>query len=256
MSRTGLLAVVVCILALLVAGCGGGGGVAEIPDPDPSPGVNDGAPTEWPDNVAAIMETLRPIHAGIAVVEGDKTYFIVSDAGPADGYGVRIAGVETEGDRATVTVEVIEPDPEAVPAEMVPHPYAVEVRDGMFTEVHFQHVDGEYFPRVVGLHEPLSVAERSENIMVGPAEMTGSRVKARGLARVFEATVGYELQNANGEVLERGFTTAAAGGPEWGYFEVIIDNAPAGATTLELFQESAKDGSKTDMVEVPVERCG
>lgn len=253
MRKAGLWVVAVCILMLLFAGCG----VSEPPpEQDPAPDVRDGEWAELPETVLAIMETLRPIHAGTTVVEGDKTYFIVSDADPAAGYGVEIADINIEGDQAVVTVAIIEPDPGADPADMVSHPYDVETRDGVFTDVYFQHVDGEYFPRVVGLDGPFQLVERSENILAGPAEMKGSRIQTAGLARVFEATVSYELLDANGKVLLDGFTTAASGGPDWGFFEVGFDYPATNAASLVLFQASAKDGSKMDTVEVPVERCG
>lgn len=254
MRMKGLLAVAACILLLLFAGCGAN---EPAPEADPAPGVGDGELVEFPEAVAAMVETLRPIHAGAAVVEGDKTYFIVSDADPAAGYGVDIADIVIEGDRAVVTVHIIEPDPGAAPAELVSHPYAVEARDGAYTAVQFRHTDGEYFPRVVGLEKPLALIDRSENILVGSFASTGDRILACGLARVFEATVSFELRDEEGRVLGRGYTTAAAGGPDWGYFELKVDNPPEETAQLVLFQESAKDGSPLDQVNLPVpQKCG
>jgi hypothetical protein len=44
--------------------------------------------------------------------------------------------------------------------------------------------------------------------------------------------------------------TAAAGGPNWGYFELVLNEQPKDAASLQLFQPSAMDGSKLDIVEL------
>ncbi|KUK54261.1 MAG: Spore germination protein-like protein Gmad2 [Desulfotomaculum sp. 46_296] len=98
----------------------------------------------------------------------------------------------------------------------------------------------------------LSSINRSgnSNIIVSSL-MTGQNgIKARGIARVFEATVGYEIQDESGNKLTNGSITAAAGGPNWGYFELVLNELPEDAAKLKLFQPSAMDGSKLDLVEL------
>lgn len=77
-----------------------------------------------------------------------------------------------------------------------------------------------------------------------------------GVARAFEATVLYQIKDAEERVVtsERYFT-ASVGGPSFGQFNVSIefDQQPDTATgTLLVYTRSAKDGSIQDLVEVPV----
>ena len=69
-------------------------------------------------------------------------------------------------------------------------------------------------------------------------------VYVTGLARVFEGTINYALETEIGEVLDEGFTTATAGGPAWGEFNILINNIPEEANYLAIFSISAKDGSR------------
>jgi len=73
-----------------------------------------------------------------------------------------------------------------------------------------------------------------------------------GLARVFEATVSYELL-ANGTIIARGFTTASIGAPEWGEFDFEVSYPTPTANTpaiLRVYEVSMKDGSPMNVVEV------
>src|SRR5690606_27683343 len=98
-----------------------------------------------------------------------------------------------------------------------------------------------YFPQVVGLNKPLELIARSNNILVGAFGAT-DQIYAAGLARVFEATVSYELQDARGEVLQEGCTMTASGGPDWGYFGRTVDDPLVDCATLVIYQASMKDG--------------
>jgi LysM repeat protein len=99
----------------------------------------------------------------------------------------------------------------------------------------------------------------STNIVVFEP-LPGSRVVAgtvlRGAARAFEATVLYQIVDAEGNVVTREthFTTAA-GAPVFGSFNVPLrlESAPATSTgTLMVYTRSARDGSIQDLVEVAV----
>ena len=75
-----------------------------------------------------------------------------------------------------------------------------------------------------------------------------------GEARVFEATVQYEVEDGHYIYVE-GFVTASEGAPGWGTFTINIDipeaDLPDNATLmLILFEESAQDGSR--LHEMPV----
>lgn len=97
----------------------------------------------------------------------------------------------------------------------------------------------------------------SENIEVlnprsGDSVKSGFRVE--GNARTFESNVRIRLTDSEGNVLLDTFTTADAQDVgQFGPFEKVINfttNSEGG--TLEVFQDSAKDGSEIDKVEIPL----
>lgn len=87
-----------------------------------------------------------------------------------------------------------------------------------------------------------------------PGETVSSPVDLGGLSNTFEANVRYTVTAADGTVLADGFTTATAGTGTWGTFSesVALDGSPTGAGTVTAFEESAEDGSRVNVYEVPV----
>ncbi len=87
-----------------------------------------------------------------------------------------------------------------------------------------------------------------------PGATVTSPVELSGLSNTFEANVRYSVTRADGTVLADGFTTATAGTGTWGTFSVSVplDGSPAGAGTVTAFEESAEDGSRVNVYEVPV----
>ncbi len=81
-----------------------------------------------------------------------------------------------------------------------------------------------------------------------------SPIVIAGSANVFEATVSVRVLDANGDVIAEAFTTAACGTGCRGDFstqvEVPIDAEQPG--TIQVFESSARDGSMTNAVEIPV----
>lgn len=79
------------------------------------------------------------------------------------------------------------------------------------------------------------------------------RIVVRGLARVFEATILYEFEDGH-NILDKGFTTATEGAPGWGEFEIIIefDEVANNSGTIIIYEESAKDGSRINELQIPV----
>jgi hypothetical protein len=81
-----------------------------------------------------------------------------------------------------------------------------------------------------------------------------------GEARVFEATLKYRVTDGHVYFIED-FHTASDGGPNWGTFllEIMIaeEDLPVNGTlTLELYEESAKDGSEINVLIIPIETFG
>ncbi len=86
----------------------------------------------------------------------------------------------------------------------------------------------------------------------------GAKVKEdiviKGLARVYEGTVLYELEDGH-NILDKGFTTATEGAPGWGEFDIIIklDKEVANDSgSVILYEESAEDGSRINELIIPV----
>jgi hypothetical protein len=87
-----------------------------------------------------------------------------------------------------------------------------------------------------------------------PGDMVSSPVTIAGTADVFEATVSYQVKDGNGKVIAHGFTTASCGTGCRGDYTVDVpfevDQEQTG--TVVVFEESAEDGSKINVVEIPV----
>src|ERR1041385_655018 len=81
-----------------------------------------------------------------------------------------------------------------------------------------------------------------------------SPVTISGTATVFEAVVSYRILDENGKVVAQGTTMASCGTGCRGDFAVHVSYAVAHDQqgTIELFEASAKDGSPTNVVDVPV----
>jgi hypothetical protein len=81
-----------------------------------------------------------------------------------------------------------------------------------------------------------------------------SPVRIAGTADVFEATVNYRILGGHQEVLAEGFTTAACGSGCRGRFSVrvpfTVDREQPGL--IEVYSSSAKDGSETSLISIPV----
>jgi hypothetical protein len=86
-----------------------------------------------------------------------------------------------------------------------------------------------------------------------PGTEVKDRVVVRGLARVYEGTILYEFEDGH-FILDEGFTTATEGAPGWGEFEIIIefDDVANYSGRVILFEESAKDGSRINELQIPI----
>lgn len=86
-----------------------------------------------------------------------------------------------------------------------------------------------------------------------PESIVGNEFTVRGEARVFEGTVMYEFEDGH-NILDEGFVTASEGAPGWGEFEIIIsfDEVANNNGMVILYEESAKDGSRTNELIIPV----
>ncbi len=89
---------------------------------------------------------------------------------------------------------------------------------------------------------------------VAPGDTVSSPVTVAGESNTFEATVRIRVLGADGSVLADTFTTATSGTGTWGTFGVNVPFARGANATgkVVVFEDSPKDGSMVNVVEVPV----
>jgi germination protein M len=75
----------------------------------------------------------------------------------------------------------------------------------------------------------------------------------RGTANTFEATFQYEVLAADGSVLAENFVTATSGSGTRGTFDETVAFQGGPAATLVVFEISAEDGSRMNVVEIPLQ---
>ena len=76
-----------------------------------------------------------------------------------------------------------------------------------------------------------------------------------GTANTFEATFHYELTDTDGRIVDENFVTATSGTGTRGTFDFTTDEYEIpfdGVGSLIVFERSAEDGSRMNVVEIPV----
>ncbi|MET8837337.1 Gmad2 immunoglobulin-like domain-containing protein [Micromonospora sp. NPDC004540] len=88
----------------------------------------------------------------------------------------------------------------------------------------------------------------------GIGDRVTSPVTVAGTADVYEATVSVRVLDGAGQEIGTSFTTASCGsGCRGGYrLDVRYRRAAAGPGTIEVYEVSARDGSRINMVRIPV----
>jgi germination protein M len=86
-----------------------------------------------------------------------------------------------------------------------------------------------------------------------PFEAVSAPLRVTGTANTFEATFEYDLVDPSGKVLSHDFATASSGSGTRGTFDFTVPfEAPNGLGKLVVYERSAADGSKTNIVEIPL----
>lgn len=86
-------------------------------------------------------------------------------------------------------------------------------------------------------------------------EEVGNPVRATGTANTFEANFHYELTDTDGRIVDEDFVTATSGSGERGTFDFTTAEYEIpfdGIGALIVFERSAEDGSRINLVEIPV----
>ncbi|MBS3957258.1 MAG: GerMN domain-containing protein [Clostridiales bacterium] len=80
-------------------------------------------------------------------------------------------------------------------------------------------------------------------------------LRVTGVSNTFEATLLLELVDSGGRIIFEGMATATAGSGTWGTFDVVIDYEAEleGSGSLIVFEESAEDGSRINLKEIPID---
>jgi Immunoglobulin-like domain of bacterial spore germination/Sporulation and spore germination len=105
----------------------------------------------------------------------------------------------------------------------------------------YRRADFEKFTPPILVEEPLVY------------ETVSSPLHVSGTANTFEATFSYELKDARGRVIAEDFVTATSGTGRGTFeFSVPFEVGEDHAGSLIVFERSAKDGSRTNLVEIPL----
>jgi hypothetical protein len=131
--------------------------------------------------------------------------------------------------------------------------------DGVALEIDGEPVDrfGSHGIVVDGLMTRGDFEDVAPAIVVSrprPGQTVTSPVSIAGTANVFEATVSIRILDASGREIARAFTTATCGTGCRGDYEhgLQFDITSSQSGTIEVFEESAEDGSAINVVSVPV----
>ena len=115
---------------------------------------------------------------------------------------------------------------------------SVEIQEETYTRADFE----EQTPAIL-VESPLSFQK-----VASPLHVTGT-------ANTFEATFNYELTDTDGRIVDKNFVTATSGTGTRGTFDFTTDPFTVpfdGVGELIVFELSAKDGSRINLVEIPL----
>jgi len=187
----------------------------------------------------------------------DSLYLLVTyGEKPTSGYDVEITQVVEKDDEIVVNVNFTEPAEDEPVLQVLTYPYDVKEIAATDKPVRFVAEGAEeYVPTITGVDYLKPIVAQSDGIKVfSPAPDSGvsDGFTVEGVANVFEGTVLYSLLDSQGEELDSGITTGSMG--DWGYIEPEI-TVPQEIETgeellLQLYTESAKDGSIINLVEI------
>lgn len=121
--------------------------------------------------------------------------------------------------------------------------------------VETQSVDDPYVALIDDASGRLVVASNEAFRVFAPEpdSVVGSSFTVEGAARVFEATLNWNLEDGH-NVLGEGYETASEGAPGWGQFQFTVEYEQASSPVLilTLFESSAEDGSPIHELLLPL----
>jgi hypothetical protein len=135
------------------------------------------------------------------------------------------------------------PSVDAVALEIEGSPVTVFGSEGIVIEHPLTRADFESETPAIFVDEP------------APFDRVGPQLHVAGTANVFEATFMVRVVDAAGAIVYEHFQMATSGTGTRGTFDLTIDlgEATHGTGLLRLWEPSSKDGSDTNVVELPIE---
>jgi len=229
-------------------------------------------PARAPGKIGDLVNKLKTSESASLAEEDGGTYVLFTRGEKRTvGFDVKIEKITQAvgaGDKTTATVRVLftDPKPGQVVTQSVSYPLVLAKLDtgkkpDEVTFIIQREEPAGRMPEAAKRQEQpkdRQQGEKTANIIVEqpkPGDTVTSPFLISGRARVFEANVLMRLLDEKGEVITRKFVTATAGAPSWGRFNTSMQyTAPASPqkATLEVYTESAKDGSVQDLVRVPL----
>jgi hypothetical protein len=189
---------------------------------------------EAPGGAAA---ALAELYAGPSAEEdrelGANTAILTNGGEPSVAIEDGVARLEFEGEYATDALAQL-----VFTLSQFPTVESVEIQGKSYTRADFE----DYTPAIL-VESPL------------PFEEVTSPLRVTGTANTFEATFSYELTDTDGLIVDENFVTATSGTGTRGTFD--FTSAPFtvpfdGVGSLIVFELSAKDGSRINLVEIPL----
>jgi hypothetical protein len=120
-----------------------------------------------------------------------------------------------------------------------------------FPTVRSVEIDGESYTRA-------DFEDQTPPVLVESplaSETVTSPLRVTGTANTFEATFSYELTDTDGRIVDENFVTATSGTGTRGTFDFTTGPFTVpfdGVGSLIVFELSAKDGSRINLVEIPL----
>ncbi len=236
----------VVALVAFVAGCAGG--TDEQPVPDASSGriylLRDGE--VWPTSreVSQAGEAASELAADLLRGPTDDELELgFTTALPDD---IELSEIVIDGAVAHVDLDTELP-PEGL-AQLVytltqfPTVRSVDLEGAAYPVTGFTRDDFEELTPAILVESPLSFDDVT------------SPLRATGTANTFEANFQYELTDTDGRIIAEHFVTATSGTGTRGTFEFTVPSTVKfdGVGELIVFESSAKDGSRINLVEIPL----
>jgi hypothetical protein len=189
---------------------------------------------EVPKTQAVAQAALDELAAGTTAGEGELG--LTSDA------SFDISGVTIENGVATLEGSV--PTSRTGRAQLV---YTLT----QFPTIEHVEIDGQHYTRADFEDETPAILVESPLAF----EAVSNPIHATGTANTFEANFQYEVVDPAGKVVDTHFVTATSGTGTRGTFEFTTKpyTGKAGQGALVVLEFSAKDGSRTKEVRIPVQ---